>query len=248
MSGENLRIGINGGAGRMGMAVHTCLQKLYPQSTVIIFDSNPGFERLSPSSTLGLSGILDFSSPEGFTNVINTVSEMGIPLVSGTTGISEHQHDLLTKAAEVAPVIWASNYSRGIALMKKMAALAAKLDGFDVEIVEIHHKMKKDAPSGTALTLAQTVKSVRKEMTPVYGRSGIGDVRSENEIGIMALRGGTVTGEHRMYFFGESEHLEIAHHSESRNVLAMGAVLALEWLLNQSPGLYTFEQAIGLED
>ena len=186
---------------------------------------------------------MDFSYPGNLEPLLARAVRDHVPLVLGTTGYSAEQIEAIHEAAREIPIVYATNYSTGVTVMNRLVREAAKaLEGFDIEIVETHHRMKVDAPSGTAKTLLSNVDP--DGMHPVVdGRSGIVGARG-NEIGMHALRGGTVAGEHRVYFFGEKEEIEIRHRADDREIFARGAVRALGFILNVAPGLYNMEDVL----
>ena len=185
--------------------------------------------------------IMDFSNPSLTDQVIAYAARTGTPLLSGTTNMTEEQHAALAELAAEVPVIWASNYSLGINLfMHILPQVKAALHDWDIEITETHHNKKVDAPSGTAKSLADVL-DPDGEYERVYGRSGNCGARTSREIGMHALRGGTVTGEHKVDFFGNDEVFEIVHKAESRQILVDGAIAAARKLVVKEPGLYTME-------
>ena len=185
--------------------------------------------------------IMDFSNPSLTDQVIAYAARTGTPLLSGTTNMTEEQHAALAELAAEVPVIWASNYSLGINLfMHILPQVKAALPDWDIEITETHHNKKVDAPSGTAKSLADVL-DPEGEYERVYGRSGNCGARTSREIGMHALRGGTVTGEHKVDFFGNDEVFEIVHKADSRQILVDGAIAAARKLVVKEPGLYTME-------
>lgn len=186
--------------------------------------------------------IMDFSNPSLTDKLIAYAERTGTPLLSGTTNMTEDQHKALETLGEKVPVIWASNYSLGINLfMHILPQIKEALEGWDIEITETHHNKKVDAPSGTAKSLADAI-DPDGEYYRVFGRSGNYGERSKKEIGIHALRGGTVTGEHKVDFFGNDEVFEITHKAGSRQILVDGAIAAARKLTGQKAGLYTIEE------
>ena len=170
------------------------------------------------------------------------VLSAGAALVSGTTGYDEAEMDRIRALGEKAPVIHSANYSLGVAVLRRLAAEAAKaLPGFDIEIVETHHNQKVDAPSGTAKLLLSAV-NPDDECDVVYGREGMCGKRPAREIGVHALRGGTVAGTHTVHFFGEDEEVALTHRAASRRIFASGAVAAAKKLVEREPGFYGFDE------
>lgn len=189
--------------------------------------------------------VIDFSHPGMLEPLANYVRRTGTPLVSGTTGYGEEQFSALRQLGETAPVLYSANYSLGIALMRRILALfgpALRTD-FDVELVEKHHNQKQDAPSGTAKLLVDAL-DPGHTLRRITGRDGFCGARGRDEMGIFALRGGTVAGEHTVYFFGEDETLSITHSAASRRIFAAGAVKAASLLAGKAPGFYTLDKIL----
>ena len=174
----------------------------------------------------------------------------GAALVSGTTGYSDEQLAVLRELGSIAPVVWSGNYSIGIAALRHLVAQATReLPGFDIEIVETHHNQKADAPSGTATMLLDEVRAAKAELgagsvKPVYGREGLCGARDTQEVGIHALRGGTVAGVHTVSFFGPSEEVSLTHRAESREIFVNGALAAAQKLVVRDKGFYTFDEVM----
>lgn len=187
---------------------------------------------------------IDFSSPAVLPQVAEFVRRTGTPLVSGTTGYAEEQAAELRDLGTAAPVLYSANYALGVAVMARaLRQVAAVLKDFDIEVVETHHNQKADAPSGTAKLLVDAV-DPEHHLTPVYGRQGFCGRRGKTEIGIHAIRGGTVAGEHTVSFFGEDEVLELTHKAASRRIFANGALHAARALAKLPKGYYTLDQIL----
>ena len=188
--------------------------------------------------------LIEFTTPEA------TVEHLshGLPHVIGTTGLSEEQLAEVEDATQSAPIVLAPNMSVGVNLLREVVRdLAAKLIGYDIEVVEAHHRHKKDAPSGTALFLARAAAEGRErslEEVAVYGREGYAP-REPGEIGIHALRGGTVVGEHRLVFYADGEEVEVVHRALSRRTFADGALRAARFAAGAKPGLYGMADVLG---
>ena len=192
--------------------------------------------------------IIDFSTWKPGADLLTYAVKHRVPAVIATTGLSEEQLAAIDEAAKVIPIFRSGNMSLGIALLRALAKKAASVLGetFDIEIVEAHHNRKADAPSGTALMLLDAVKQgCESEREGTFGRHGRDCKRRKQEIGVHALRGGTVTGEHEVCFFGTSERIRISHSAENRSVFAAGALRAAEFLVNQKPGLYSMDDVVG---
>lgn len=198
--------------------------------------------------------IIDFSAPDQLRALLEQHADrlVGRALIVGTTALNEDIEDRLERAAAAAPVLVASNFSVGVNLLLhlvRQAAAALPADAFDAEIVETHHRRKEDAPSGTALSLGRALADGRGAALDALrrdGRSGRTGARPEGEIGMHALRGGGVVGEHRVHFLGERERIELAHAASERAVFAAGALTAARWLAGREPGRYTMDAVLGL--
>ena len=187
---------------------------------------------------------IDFSGVGAQKALAAYIRRTKTPLLSGTTGLTEPDFDVLRDLSKEVPVIWTANYSTGVAVLKKLLReYAPVLGDWDKEIIELHHNQKVDAPSGTAKQLLQAIDPDGTALV-VHGREGLCGKRKENEIGVFSLRGGTVAGEHTVSFFGEDECLEFTHKAQSRRVFAAGAVRAAEALADKPAGFYTLEELI----
>lgn len=191
--------------------------------------------------------IIDFSNPAALGGIIEYAVKTGTPAVIATTGLSDDQVALLHEASAKTAIFFSANMSLGVNLLIDLVKRAAKAlyDGFDIEIIEKHHNRKLDAPSGTALTIANALKSVLPE-EPQYtlGRSQKSQKRQKNEIGIHAVRGGTIVGEHDVIFAGNDEIIEIRHSAQSREIFAVGAVKAAKFLAEKTSGMYSMNDLI----
>lgn len=189
--------------------------------------------------------VIDFSHRDMLEPLAEFVKRNRLPLVCGTTGLEEHHRAILKELSCEAPVLYSANFSVGIAVLRRVAAQAAAALGedFDIEIVETHHNQKVDAPSGTAKILLDAV-NPNGEYTPVYGRQGMCGARTKKEIGVHALRGGTVAGEHVVRFFGKEEEIALSHRADSRRIFAAGALKTAQLLCGKAPGLYTLEDVL----
>jgi 4-hydroxy-tetrahydrodipicolinate reductase len=203
---------------------------------------------LGPLCFDGADVVVDFSLPEALAAALPHLG--ALPLVSGTTGLPAELNEQLTTQARRAPVLHAANFSTGVTLLLHLAAQAARaLPDYDVEIVETHHRLKQDAPSGTALALGQAVakgRGVDLAAVSVHGRSGRPGVRPAGEIGFHALRGGDVVGEHTVWLLGGGERISLGHSASSRSTFAAGAVRAARWLQSRPAGRYTMADVLGL--
>lgn len=195
--------------------------------------------------------VIDFTNAEASVSHARICAERGVPLVVGSTGFSAQAREQVASCAQKVPVVMAPNMSVGVNLLIKVAGELAKVlgEGFDVEIVEAHHRMKKDAPSGTALRLAEEIAEALGRSPEDFCTSRTGQVgeRPKKEIGIAALRGGDVVGEHTVFFFGEGERVELTHRATSRDQFAQGAVRAARWVVGKPAGLYDMQDVLGLK-
>ena len=191
--------------------------------------------------------VIDFSNPSALEAELAYVTAHHLPLVLCTTGLSADQLAAVNKAAEVVPVFFSSNMSLGVAVLSALTKKAAAVlgDTFDIEIVEMHHNQKLDAPSGTALMLADAAKAgLSYEPEYTYDRHSRRQKRQKQEIGIASLRGGTVVGEHSVYFAGEQEVITLSHSAGSRSVFASGALTAAAFIADKAAGLYSMEDIL----
>ena len=192
----------------------------------------------------GADVCLDFSGVGALKPLLGYLRRTKTALVSGTTGLTEPDLDALQELGRELPVIWTANYSTGIAVFRRMLHdYAGVLAGCDKEIVEIHHNQKADAPSGTAKLLLQEL-DPEGTATVLHGREGLCGKRKPEEIGVFSLRGGTVAGEHTVYFFGEDETLQITHRAASRRIFAAGALRAAQAICGRGPGFYTLDELL----
>ncbi len=199
-----------------------------------------------------VEGVVDFSFHAAVPAAVAKAAEQGIPYVIGTTGITAEEQKAVDEAAKRIPVVQSGNYSLGVNLLLELVAKASEVLGpdYDVEVVEMHHRHKKDAPSGTALMLAKSVaagRGVDFDSNVVYGRHGEPGERPSGEIAIHALRGGSVVGDHTVMFAGDVERVEITHKAQSREAFAAGALRAIAWAKGKDPGIYDMRHVLGFE-
>lgn len=190
--------------------------------------------------------IIDFSVPEASISILDFAKSKNIPVVIATTGFSESQTNYIKQCSKFIPIFQSSNMSLEINIMNILIAKLSKLlTDSDIEIIETHHKGKIDAPSGTALMLANSINSALGEsMTYTYNRSNVKEKRTSNEIGIHSIRGGTEVGKHTVLFLGDNENFEITHTVTSRGVFAKGAIKAAEFIINKSFGFYEMKDLV----
>jgi 4-hydroxy-tetrahydrodipicolinate reductase len=198
-----------------------------------------------------VEAVIDFSAPSATMQLLPLVVALGKPLVVGTTGFSHEQRRRFDEAARSIPLIVSPNMSVGVNVLFRLTEMAARVLGedYDVEVFEAHHRFKKDAPSGTAKRLIEIVKGSSGHLASAdetYDRSGIVGERASGEIGVQVLRGGDIVGEHTVYFVGMGERVELTHRAQSRDNLARGAVLALEYIAGKKPGFYSMFDVLGI--
>jgi 4-hydroxy-tetrahydrodipicolinate reductase len=194
---------------------------------------------------------IDFTSPAATTAAALAAAEHGTAAIVGTTGLDADANAALEALAKVAPVIVAPNFSLGVNVLLGLAERASRALGaeFDLEVVELHHKRKRDAPSGTAIALADALARGREQNLDEvkrYAREGDVGPRTDGEIGVVAVRGGDIIGEHTAYLIGEMERIEITHRAASRAIFAAGAIRAATWAAGREPGAYTMNDVLGL--
>ena len=259
-----------GAAGRMGRTIVSCIEDT-PDIEVCAATEHAGNAALG-SDAGDLAGIgrkniiltasleesmaacdvsIDFTTPESSMHTLRNAVKNQKALVVGTTGFSAVQKQEIKQAEEKIRCVLAPNMSIGVNVLFKTVQQVAKIlgDAYDVEIVEAHHKFKKDAPSGTAVRLSEVVADALDrdlEKDGVYGRKGLSEGRGPKEIGIHTLRAGDIVGEHRVLFGGMGETLEVAHRAQSRETFARGSITAAKWIINQPPGLYNMQDVLGL--
>jgi len=196
--------------------------------------------------------VIDFSSHNATSEIASLCAEHRKAVVIGTTGHSDEAKNKITALKSQIPIVLASNFSTGVNVLFWLTRKAAEILGphYDLEIVEMHHRLKRDAPSGTAQTLAEILAQVRKQQlgqVARHGRAGIVGQRTDEEIGIHSMRGGDVVGDHTVVFATPGERLELTHKASSRETFAMGALRAAQWIAKQNPGLYDMQDVLGLK-
>jgi len=256
------RVAIAGAGGRMGQALIEALRgdKELQLAAALEVAGNPlvGSKIATVtvasdvSAALAVSDLLvDFTRPEGALAHVRACKAQGKSAVLGTTGFSAAQKKEIEAAARSIPIVMAANFAVGVNALFKLAESAARIlgEGYDVEIIEAHHRQKIDAPSGTALRLGEVVaKALDRELAEVqrHGRHGEPGARPAREIGFHAVRGGDIVGEHTVLFAGTGERLELTVRSQSRATYASGALRAARWLRGRKPGLYDMQDVLGL--
>nr|WP_299038784.1 4-hydroxy-tetrahydrodipicolinate reductase [uncultured Psychrobacter sp.] len=269
---EMINIGVIGAGGRMGRMLieavednpQTSLSAAIEREGSSLIGADAGevaaIERLNIKIVDDLVSVIDdidvlidFSLPDATEQNMQTCAEHKVAMVIGTTGFNEQQEQVLTEASKHIPIVYAGNYSTGVNLSLKLLGMAAKAFGneADVEVIEAHHKHKIDAPSGTAYMMAQAVADARgqnlKEVA-VYGREGQTGAREAGSIGIHAIRGGEIIGDHTVMFIADGEMVEITHRARARMTFAAGAVRATIWVIQQKAGQYNMQDVLGLNE
>ncbi len=263
-----LKLGITGARGRMGIAnlraaaQHAAVSGIVAHARIAAHAEAAAREAGLDISAITFTDsldqlleqsnvIIDFTLPDFTLELATAAAKAQIPLVSGTTGLSTAQQKQLKQLGEQIPLVWAANMSVGVTVFTALVeqAAAALDDNYDIEIVEMHHRNKVDAPSGTALALGQAAakgRAVDFDQCAVLSREGHTGERARGSIGFAALRGGQVVGDHTVMFAGESERFELTHKSSSRDIYAQGALTAALWLRNQPSGLYSMRDVVGI--
>ncbi len=259
-----IRVAVTGAGGRMGRMVLAALGEREEVATLTAAVERPGHDAVGREAAPGIvigsdldaalllcDVVIDFTTPESTTATVAACAERGVAAIVGTTGLSDADRAALARAAERVPVVWGANYSVGVNLLATLVEQAARALGldWDLEIVEAHHRGKRDAPSGTALALAEAGargRDVKLREVARTMRSGDVGPRPRGEIGIVAQRGGDVVGEHTVTFFGDGERIELVHRATSRAIFARGAVGAALWAVGRPPGLYSPTDALDI--
>lgn len=240
------KIVIIGSSGRMGQTLQSCAPEL---SLDVVATADQG-DSLVDAITQG-DVVIDFSFHENTATVIELAVTHGKSLVIGTTGHTPSVKSELLAAAAATPTVWAGNYSVGVNLLYALTRRAAAVMGadYDAEVVEMHHRFKKDAPSGTADRMLEIILEERNldRNALRHGREGITGERSDSEVGIHSLRGGDIVGEHTAMFTGLGERLELTHRATDRSIFARGALRAAKWVIDQPAGVYDMQEVLGLE-
>jgi 4-hydroxy-tetrahydrodipicolinate reductase len=267
---KNLNLIVCGAGGRMGIAVVRAIQQSAGTALVAAIDK-PGSPRLgkdageiSAAGNLGISVsekiephlkpgtvIIDFTRPEASLTYIRAAAKKSVPIVIGTTGFDPRQTAEIKRLSRRTPALLSANTSLGVNVLVSLLGTAAKMlgDDYDVEIVEAHHRFKKDAPSGTALALGRAITGALSrdlDKVGIHGRKGIVGERSKKEIALLSVRAGDIIGEHTVIFGGIGERLEFIHRAHSRDTFAHGAIRAARWLGRQKPGLYGMHDVLRL--
>ena len=241
------KIIIHGSKGRMGQMLIACGEAMDGIEIVAGVDEGDDLSALIADCDV----VIDFSLHSATAAAAALCAEHGKALVIGTTGHTDaEKSEILNHKSEI-PIVWASNYSTGVNTLFWLTRKAAEILGpdFDLEVVEMHHRHKVDAPSGTATTLGEILLEVRDQQKDAlrHGREGIVGARTDEEIGIHSLRGGDVVGDHTVIYASTGERLELTHRAANRETFANGALRAAQWATQQTPGLYNMQDVLGLE-
>ena len=242
------KIIITGSKGRMGQALLASAARFPELEVVGAVDQGDDLGKVIAKADV----VIDFSFHSATLGVAELCAKNKKAIVVGTTGHSAEEKAKITALKAQIPMVVATNFSTGVNTLFWLTRKAAEIlgPGFDLEVVEMHHRLKKDAPSGTATTLLEILADVRKLQLAEalrHGRHGIVGERTPNEIGIHALRGGDVVGDHTVIFANNGERVELTHKASSRDTFANGALRAAQWLVNQKPGLYDMQDVLGLK-
>lgn len=242
------RVIITGANGRMGKALVGCLPQHAGLELAAGIDQGDDLEACIGSADV----VVDFSFHSATAGIARLCASHGKAIVIGTTGHTAEDREAITRLSSQIPMVFSSNYSTGVNTLFWLTQKAAEILGpsFDLEIVEMHHRHKRDAPSGTAKSLAEILSKVRQqELEKVLrnGREGIVGERTQTEIGMHSVRGGDVVGDHTVIFAGAGERVELTHKASSRETFANGALRAAQWVVGQKPGLYDMQDVLGLK-
>ncbi|MCQ2387527.1 MAG: 4-hydroxy-tetrahydrodipicolinate reductase [Clostridia bacterium] len=247
-----IKIIIGGALGKMGKKVFDRLSlssDLKPVCGVDIKEdfSNPDFPIYSSYNEIkeDADALIDFSSPKALNSILEYITKNKIPSVLCATGYTDEQEEMVKKASENVAIFRSANMSLGVnVLIKAVKEVAKSLLGFDIEIIEKHHNQKVDAPSGTALMIADAIKTVDNNKYLVNGRNGIVGKRNADEIGIHSIRGGNIVGEHQVIFAGENETITLTHEATDRSIFAVGAEKAVRYITTKNKGLFDYNDLL----
>lgn len=242
------KIIITGARGRMGQALIACANAFRDLEAVAQVDQGDDLSAVISKT----DAVIDFSLHSATPGIVELCAKNKKAIVVGTTGHSDAEKSAIAGYKQAVPMVWASNFSTGVNTLFWLTRKAAEILGpaFDLEVVEMHHRMKKDAPSGTAKTLVEILADARKlqlDKAARHGRDGIVGERTNSEIGIHSIRGGDVVGDHTVIFANAGERLELTHKASSRDTFANGALRAALWVVNQKPGIYDMQDVLGLK-
>lgn len=239
---------IVGSQGRMGQMLIACASRQPEIQIVGQIDLGDDLRSVIEQGDV----VIEFSSHDATPGIAELCAQHKKALVIGTTGHSAAAQDRIRAQQAVIPIVWTANYSTGVNTLFWLTRKAAEIlgPGFDLEVVEMHHRLKQDAPSGTAAALAQILAEVRHQQLEKiirHGRQGITGERTATEIGMHSLRGGDVVGDHTVIFAATGERVELTHKASSRETFAQGALRAAQWVVKQKPGIYDMQDVLGLK-
>lgn len=241
-----LRILLNGAQGRMGLAVAAAAPACGATITAALGSKDDLAAALADCDV-----VIDFSSPRATRGLLEAAGAQAKPVVVGTTGHAPDEKAELLALARRSPCVWAGNFSVGVNLLFALVRRAATVlgDDYDAEVVEMHHRFKRDAPSGTATRLLEIILAARELDAQAlrHGRHGLVGARTPQEVGVHALRGGDVVGDHTVIFAGPGERLELTHKASDRAIFARGALRAAQWVVGRPPGVYDMQDVLGLQ-
>jgi 4-hydroxy-tetrahydrodipicolinate reductase len=243
-----IRLMINGARGRMGQALIR-LAGVDPELSVgAAVDLGDAVE----PALAQVDAVIDFSHASATAALAGLCAAAGKPLVIGTTGHTGEESAAIRAVAGRIPMVWASNYSTGVNTLFWLTRRAAEIlgPGFDIEVIEAHHRHKKDAPSGTAASLVKILAEARSlppDTARRHGREGMVGARTPGEIGVHAIRGGDIVGDHTVLFAADGERVELTHKASSRDTFAAGALRAAKWVAGRDPGIYDMQDVLGLK-
>ena len=245
-----MKVAILGAAGRMGRMLVKLAEADANLEVVAKVDVVDGYDTTWPAGT---EAVVDFSFHAAVAPNVEKAAAEGVAYVIGTTGLTADEQARVDACIGKIPLVQAANYSLGVNLLLALVRQAAAVLGpqYDIEVVEMHHKHKKDAPSGTALMLANAAaegRAVKLDDVACYGRRGLVGERPEGEIALHALRGGSVVGDHTVMFAGDLERVEITHKAQSREAFAAGALRAALWAVGRKPGKYDMRNVLGFAE
>ena len=242
----SLKILLNGSKGRMGQAIAAAATDMQATISAAVDAGDNAAVHLAACDV-----IIDFSSHHATGPLLELAVAQRKPIVIGTTGHAPAEKQRLLALAAQVPCVWAGNFSVGVNLLFALTCLATAVLGadYDTEVIEMHHRFKKDAPSGTAARLLEIILEERKLTADSlrHGRSGITGERQTAEVGVHALRGGDVVGDHTVLFAALGERIELTHKASDRGIFARGAVRAAHWIVGQKPGVYDMQDVLGLK-
>jgi 4-hydroxy-tetrahydrodipicolinate reductase len=241
------KIVIAGAKGRMGQALLFCARQIPAIAVAGQIDAGDELRKVIDDADV----VVDFTFHESTAGLARICAARKKAMVIGTTGHTEAEQKEIAEAAAQIPMVWASNFSTGVNVLFWLTRKAAETLGpeYDLEIVEMHHRFKKDAPSGTAKTLAQILADARRQQLDQslrHGRQGLVGERTAVEIGMHSIRGGDVVGDHTVIFAAPGERVELAHKASSREAFASGALRAAQWVVGKKPGIYDMQDVLGL--